>query len=727
MLSRFYKKHSVAILCLVALSFPYLFIQSHAVRQNNNIETWLPKASPVRLQYEQFKREFGVEELVLIGVDLEKIEPARIEVLCSRLDRLSGIRKCWSPDRMQAAMGDMGVSSEESRQRLKGLALSQNGKMGGVVLLLSEVGLKDRKAVVRDIMRELEYSQLTGDEIALTGGPVVVNELDRVGGKKENQKFFYITLLICLGLLYHGIRDWKLSGALLFLAIWSISATQTAFGALGGEMNFILGALPVMVMVFTLEASIHVLHYYKSSLNHEDPLAEALRLSWKPCCVSLATTAIGLFSVSVTDIVPVTQFGYGAALGAIIAMAAGLFITPALVTVMPIPAEPHSAEEGSINLARISNWMLARSRQTVAVTCGLLAIASVGLCWIQPRMKPLEFLPKGNRVVTDLRKVQKELTSLDSIEGVVDFQNSQLSFIERLRKVRELEAKLATHPAVSHTMSIGSFFPAQLPDEPLELMQLLKKAEARKGQSDYMTADQRQWRISARVVPTPELSCSEIYEELKVKMNGDPIQLTGMAPMIEQAQKDIFTGFWQSLTGALVVLTIVMAISLWSPWTAVLAMIPNVVPLLMVYGTLGWLGIRVDIGMMMAGSIALGISVDGTFHFLVRYQEQLKNGRTTHQAVKIALLTTGGPIIESIVVSSIGMLALTLSSFSPTAKFGMLMATLLFGALAGDLILLPAILCLRKSHRIVELPAESPVTEARNRRRRQRVVADKVA
>src|SRR4029079_994531 len=125
-----------------------------------------------------------------------------------------------------------------------------------------------------------------------------------------NQKFFYITLLICLGLLYRGIRDWKLSGALLFLAIWSISATQTAFGALGGEMNFILGALPVMVMVFTLEASIHVLHYYKSSLNATDPLAEALRLSWKPCTVSLATTAIGLFSVSVTDIVPVTQFGY---------------------------------------------------------------------------------------------------------------------------------------------------------------------------------------------------------------------------------------------------------------------------------------------------------------------------------------------------------------------------------------------------------------------------------
>lgn len=727
MLSRFYKKHSAAVLWLVALSFPYFFIQSHALRQNNNIETWLPKESPVRLRYEQFKKQFGVEELILIGVKQDKISPERIEAACSRIERLPAIRKCWSPARMQAAMSELGVTEEESKQRLKGLALSEDGKMAGIVMLLSDHGLQDRKAAVRDLNRELEYCQLTGDDIALTGGPVVVTELDRVGGKKENQKFFYITLLICLGLLYHGIRDWKLSGALLFLAIWSISATQTVFGALGGESNFILGALPVMVMVFTLEASIHVLHYYKSSLNTGDALSEALRLSWKPCCVSLATTAIGLFSVSVTDIVPVTQFGYGSALGAVIAMLAGLFITPALVTVMPIEPEHNSVADGSINLARISNWMLGRSRQTVGITFVLLIIAAIGLFWIEPRMKPLEFLPKGNRVVTDLRTIQKELTSLDSIEGVVDFQGSTLPFVERLRKVRELEAKLATHPSVQHTMSLGSFFPGQLPDEPLALMQLLKKAESRKGQSDFMAKNQQLWRISARVVPTPEKSCTKIYEELQTLMAGDPIQLTGIAPMIEQAQKDIFSGFWQSLTGALVVLTIVMAISLWSPWTAMLAMVPNVVPLLIVYGTLGWLGIRVDIGMMMAGSIALGISVDGTFHFLVRYQEQLATGCSRQNAVRTALLTTGGPIIESIIVSSIGMLALTLSSFSPTAKFGMLMATLLFGALAGDLILLPAILCLIPNRKVVELKTPSSLTESRERRRREQIPAERVA
>ena len=103
--------------------------------------------------------------------------------------------------------------------------------------------------------------------------------------------------------------------------------------------------------------------------------------------------------------------------------------------------------------------------------------------------------------------------------------------------------------------------------------------------------------------------------------------------------------------------------------------------------------------MMMTGSIALGISIDGTFHFLVRYQEQWDAGKSSGHAVRIALLTTGGPIFESIVVSSIGMLALTLSSFAPTVRFGLLMASLLMATLAGDLLLLPAILALRRGRK----------------------------
>ncbi len=121
-------------------------------------------------------------------------------------------------------------------------------------------------------------------------------------------------------------------------------------------------------------------------------------------------------------------------------------------------------------------------------------------------------------------------------------------------------------------------------------------------------------------------------------------------------------------------------------------MIPNIFPVLLVFGAMCHLGMEIDIGTMMTASIALGLAVDGTFHFLFAHyriaettNDQLK---CTHQA----LCRTGVPIMQAAVISAIGMLALTLSNFNPTVKFGWLMSALLMTALVGDLVLLPAIL-----------------------------------
>jgi predicted RND superfamily exporter protein len=159
-----------------------------------------------------------------------------------------------------------------------------------------------------------------------------------------------------------------------------------------------------------------------------------------------------------------------------------------------------------------------------------------------------------------------------------------------------------------------------------------------------------------------------------------------------------------------------MAISLRSIRITLVAMIPNIIPMGIVFGMLGWLQLPVDIGMMMTSSIALGISIDGTFHLLVRYRDQLKTGMSNTEAVRVALVATGGPIFESIVVSSIGMLALTLSSFAPTFRFGLLMAVLLMATLAGDLLLLPALLSFGRNRREARPEVEPPQFATRSRR-----------
>ncbi len=615
MLSRFYKRFSRLILWVVALSFPYLVYEAQSIPSNNDIETWLPRESVVRSAYEQFKRDFGVEETILIGIERRLADDELIEAVCGRIERLPGVRRCMSPERLRSVMSETGVSQDAAQNRLKGLALSHDEKLAGLIVLLSTSGLKDRAGTVADINRELQYCHLDGNRSFLSGGPVIVAELDRLGGTEENQKYFLVTLVICLGLLYYWTQDWRLSLSVLGLTIWAINLTLAIFKLAGGEMNFILGALAVMVMVFTLEASIHIIHYYKASLGEADPLGTALKLCWKPCLVSMLTTTIGLFSVSVTDIVPVTHFGYASTLGAVVAIFAGIFVTPAILMVLPESCMPDEAESSGIGFTRLGNWLMRYSRSVVTAFALLAAVGLAGLWRLNTKIDPLDFLPQRGKVMADVLRIQSELTALDSIEAVVDFGDADIPFVKRLQKVRDLEQRLAGHSAVRHTLSAASFFPDPLPENPLALVSLLSKAQSHEGSNEFIVDGQQLWRISARVQPEPGVSLRQIYTELEQLTAGEPIHFTGIAPLLEQAQHEIFDGFWKSFASAFLVIGIVMAIALKSVRTMMLAMVPNLVPLGIVFGMLGWTGCPVDIGMMMTGSIALGISIDGTFTF----------------------------------------------------------------------------------------------------------------
>src|SRR5947208_14701268 len=117
MLSRFYKRFSGVILWAVALSFPYLYYEAQSIPCNNDIETWLPRESPVRATYEQFKRDFGVEETILIGIERRFAADDLIEAVGGRIERLPPDRRSLSTQRLQRATAHTGGSADASRRR----------------------------------------------------------------------------------------------------------------------------------------------------------------------------------------------------------------------------------------------------------------------------------------------------------------------------------------------------------------------------------------------------------------------------------------------------------------------------------------------------------------------------------------------------------------------------------------------------------------------------------
>jgi predicted RND superfamily exporter protein len=149
-------------------------------------------------------------------------------------------------------------------------------------------------------------------------------------------------------------------------------------------------------------------------------------------------------------------------------------------------------------------------------------------------------------------------------------------------------------------------------------------------------------------------------------------------------------------------------------------MLPNVLPVLVVFGGMGWLGIAVDIGSMMSASIALGVAVDDTIHFLTWYREDLKKLGDRKAAIVAAYGRSGPPTLQAALISGLSLSVFAFSTFTPTQRLGWLMMTILVCGVIAELVMMPAILAgpLGKAFpvRRPPTPAHVPVPHAPKRR-----------
>jgi predicted RND superfamily exporter protein len=223
--------------------------------------------------------------------------------------------------------------------------------------------------------------------------------------------------------------------------------------------------------------------------------------------------------------------------------------------------------------------------------------------------------------------------------------------------------------------------------------------------SDWRTSHGDElWRVSARVRALSDLDYGLFVDDLKEKVEpvlagwsekgveGLDAVYTGLVPLIYKTQHELFRGLFESLMLAFALIAVVMICVLRSPSAGLLAMIPNLFPVVVIFGIMGWTGILVDIGSMMTASVALGVAVDDTVHYLTWYRFGLDKGLNRKGAVMLAYERCATAMTQTTLIGGFGLAVFAFSTFTPTQRFGMLMLTLLFAALVGDLIFLPAML-----------------------------------
>ena len=699
MAADFYNRHAKGIIIASVVVLPLLTILGEQIPSNNDIDTWLPRDSASRVAYDDFYRTFGADETILIAFERPFPKDERLAAFTQRLLGLEGVANCWSRRDVIDVMTSNSVSQSTANQRLVNLMSTPEDRLETILLTINEYGSSNRSETIQRIRGQLAYCSMNNAIVA--GGPIVADQLDKLGNRQEAMFLFTMTLIICYLLLWANIGCWKTSGGLMLANILCIEATLATLWTIGMEMNFIMSCLPVMVMVFTTAAAVHFIGHYRQEYHRSDAVAAALKGVLRPAFFAAVTTIIGLISLAISDVGPVPAFGVAAAIGTFYSFLIGVFLTPAVLLFCQY--RPPTRSPGQDGLSRMAMAVVNRPWQVMIPGITMTAVCAVGVMSLRSHISPIDFLPDGDRVRHDNLLIQDQLTSPTSIEAVIDFGEEGSSFVERLRAVRDIERQLEDVDNICHVLSLADFFPEELSEEALSLSRLASAASGRGGTSGLVADGSRLWRLSLRVDDDYPAAVRQTMNRLESSMAGQPISFTGLGPLLEEAQSKIFLGFWKSFASAFALITIVMMLALRSIRAGLVAMIPNLTPILLVFGTLGWVDFPVDIGIMMTASIALGLAVDGTFHFLFSYIDSRRDTGCRYRAVRQAMLQTGFPIICSAVICGFGLLALAFSPFKPTMRFGILMFLLLQAALIGDLLLLPSFLAIgarRKSSRV---------------------------
>lgn len=170
---------------------------------------------------------------------------------------------------------------------------------------------------------------------------------------------------------------------------------------------------------------------------------------------------------------------------------------------------------------------------------------------------------------------------------------------------------------------------------------------------------------------------------------------TGVVPIVYQAQRALLRSLIESTWWSFLTITPIMIFVSRSVFAGSLAMVPNVLPVLVIFGGMGWLQIPIDIGSMMTASIALGVAVDDTIHFLAKFRQVLEHSSSRKEAIIRTYGHCAVPTLQAAVISGLGLSVFAFSTFTPTQKFGWLMLTILFAGIVSELVMLPALLASR--------------------------------
>ena len=611
-----------------------------------------------------------------------------------------------------------------SNDLIKGSLVSVDGQVPAMILavdhLIDEPGAKLVLAqAIRELGETMEAER--GVHVAMAG-PTMLDDAFFRHTRRDSFTIMPLMALVIIVSMLALFRTWR--ALLLPLSVVGIACLWVAgfMGLMGYRVTIIHTVIFPLVMGVGIASSIHVLSRtitLRAAGGTPDEAAQgALRYLLAPCFYTAATTVAGLASLMFATLAPLRQFGILASVGVFSAFLLTYGLGPSLLPLMRTP------ENQAAGLARLWAWWDAQllkladmsqshGKVVLLVSLALLVGSLIGLKDLRIGNNPLEYYKTDDPVRVDLEFVDERLAGTGSVEVLVETgEVDGLKEPEVLRKIEEVEAFLDGLEGIGATISIVEFLKelrqAQrggadedriLPATRAEVAQLLLLVDNPEEIERLVDFDYSRARIQGTIKLSYSDALTRNVDALEAKI-ADVFQpplsasATGTSKLIANMNDYLLRSAIVSMGAAFVIVLFFMMLALRSVRLGLFAMIPNLLPIGMVLGLMGWVGIRLDPGTTMIAAVALGLVVDDTLHFLHHFRDRIHAGDSIHDATHDTLHHTGRAIAMTSVILCAAFWLLLGASFMPNIFFGLLCGTAIALALVANLVVLTAALAL---------------------------------
>lgn len=615
-----------------------------------------------------------------------------------------------------------------------------NAWLIGVRINKNSLNSPKRNQIVKDITAAANrFTAATNIETHLSGLPLIRTIVaERI--QKEMKLFLAGSLLLSALILLLFFRSVSTTLLSLLVVVMGVVWTLAVMYLCGYNITILTALTPPLVVVIGIPNCIYFINkYHTSYLASGDKNKALVNMVSKMGVVTLfcnITAAIGFAVFALTKSAILKEFGVVAGISIMLIFVISFILLPSVLSYLPAPKPSQvkylNSKWLTALLLKAEALALSHKKSVFAVTVAVVAFAIVGIFKLKTVAFIVDDLPKTDKVYTDLKFFENNFKGVMPLEIVVDTKKRRgisQKGLKIFEKMDSLSQFIATQKNMSRPLSVaeGLKFAKQafyegdsanyiLPNafDGSFVAEYLRPAKDdsshnnnfTKMLSSFMDTARQSARISVAMADIGTVELPKALDSIQQKANSlfdssYTVKLTGTSITFLEGSKFIINGLKESIFWAFLLIALCMLYLFKSLRILICSLIPNLVPLVITAGVMGWVGVPLKPSTVLVFSVALGIAVDITIRFLVNYKQELPaNNNDVEATVRNTIKQTGLSIVYTSLVLTAGFIIFCASSFGGTFALGWLTSLTLLTATATNLILLPVLLMVTNKHKL---------------------------